>query len=388
MPIIAVDTDVLINIISTPVYERLLGFSSEYVEEPHPVTGKTIQGWKWDELPWPPIKVLSSYANAPTLLDPNVSGIDETYYQSGIGDDTDLLMVGINEILTSGVEIWAPHIHHGWFYIYEDEWYLFSDSFQTHSIPYQVVSGLRYMDLQYRPKPGIPIQVHSFYFDDDLKRYKKNIEFRQVVEFTVSGTSPEFTISGTVDAPRVWLNGEWDQEIGQEITLVSGELSTPEDLATLEELGVSNGEPSQEFATIFSPIEPTASVEIWSYLDPTAPIAWTTIDMTEDFDTYSGAYVVKLDRDMGIIKFGDSDGSEVGGRIPAAGSRIAIHYNVGIAIQYEPDQTTDFLDAFLANINPVESASSKGFVQVTTGASGPAKIVLTADLPYSVDPII
>jgi hypothetical protein len=368
-------TDIMFSIRSATIGERLIGSQSSYLNTPHVITGKTIQGWRWDELPWPKVANLDSYATAPTAWDPTTSGIAETDFQSGYGDGDDLLLVSVEERFTNDLDIWAPRINHGWYYVYNEEWFLYSDSYQAENFALQMSGGRRWMELKYPIKPGVPVRIKRYVYDSSVQRYRTDLEFRKKVEFTVSGLDPEFTISGQT----IYLNGEWNEEVGHSIVL-------PEDIFGQEEVGISNGNANQEFATIFSPIEVTSGIEVWSYLDPEQPIEWTVIPMSADFADYGwNDAVVKVDYDTGLLKFGNSDGSSAGGKIPPAGSHIVVHYFKGIAVLYEPVNTTNLLDAPSANINPVEAASNHGFVQITTSFSGPARIVLSADLPTGPD---
>jgi hypothetical protein len=109
---------------------------------------------------------LKSLECAPSIFDPSEAFLSSGDWQSGIGSNEDLTLSRINKIRTNDVETWIPKILHGSFYDYNEGHYLFSDDYIVQQFyTNQTVSGLQYVDLTHRLKPGIPIQVRRYYFN-------------------------------------------------------------------------------------------------------------------------------------------------------------------------------------------------------------------------------
>ena len=380
MPPVTITADVLFHVFSTN-QDVIIGQRSTFAETPHPGTGKKIEGWIWDKRTWPTQNELIAQSFAPSLWDPTSSGIDQDLLQSGFGDNNDLLLLDVEDVQVSGVEIWAPKINHGYFYSRDDEWFLYSDWYQTEYFTLaNTVSGVQFLDLQYDFKPTIPIQVRQYLFDKINGRHEVSLDFRRKVEFTVSGAeTPEFTVDTTFDPPRIFLDDIYNEPVGVPVT-VSGQL------LDLELLGVSDGTADQEFPLLFSPIDGSESVEVWTWSDvtdfPGLTTQWTTISGIEPF-TQGDNDEVKVDYDTGKIVFGDFDGSVGAGAIPTIGNFVGIHYTKGIAALYEPEHTRDYILSHTtdADVNPVASSTHRGFVQIAIEAADPSSITLTADLP-------
>lgn len=382
MATVNVSTDVQVTVSAILGSDLYVGSYSKFATEIHPITGKTIVGWQWDSASWPKAGSLDSYAVAPSIWDPDLSTLAETFFQSGIGDNNDLMVVGVenilngvqaNSVMQSSAEVWAPKLYHGKYFIYNEGWFLFSDSYQTET-EWTTVGGDQSHTLKYNPKPGAPIQVCTFVFDGDVQRYRIARDFRKKVAFT-GGTDPEFIINSESMPPTIRLNGTWEDVVGQELVLdIDGFLDPPEDIFLLEELGISNGNTNLEFSTFYSPHDQNIPTQIWTYLDPSRPTRWTVIPMIQDW-ALAPALECKVDPDTGLVKFGNG----VAGAIPPKGAHVVAYYGKGVAVLYEPENTTDYILATQANANPVE-AGYQGFVQVTTSFAGPARIVIDANL--------
>ncbi len=376
-----VQTDTLIHVFTIPL-GRIVGVTSIYADKEHPGSNKKVEGWKWDERYWPTTREFEATSIAPSIWDPEVSGFPETLFQSGYGDNEDLLLLSVGLIEESGFHTWAPKVNHGHFFIYDEEWYLYGDLFQAESFAKSlVVSGQQYLELDYSYKPTIPIQVRRYEFNSVLGRHMVNMDFRRKIEFTVSGTEPEFRVEETTSGPpTLWLNNEWHETVGEPIIL-SDTFANPDDIQALELIGISDGTENQQFRTTVSPIDPFEEVEVWSYFQPALARQWEVLSGIEKFVT-SGQQV-HIDYDYGVFSFGDwSTGSGVeAGLIPSAGERIVVHYTKGLVALYEPDISHNYILAKDANINPIASSTYRGFVHVTTEPSDPAQIVLEAELP-------
>jgi hypothetical protein len=386
MPAVVYDTDVLVHVIQS-LEDRTIGHDSPFSSEAHPGSNKLIEGWKWDLRHWPAEREFKGMENAPSLWDPSVSGLDTSSFQSGYGDNDDLLLLDVESFFTDTDEIWSPRINHGYFYIQEEERYLFSDDYQAEYFSSQdVISGMQYVDLTYRPKVGTPILVRQYEFDRVLGRFVVSLDARKKVAFSTSATGPEFITDTDYDPYRLWLDDDYSELVGTPITLVSG-IADPAVVSGLELVGYGDNTADQEFRTQFSPLDPLADIEVWGYIDPTMPRQWDVISGLDDF-TVSGLEV-KVDRDLGVLRFGDHDlATSTGAGIrPKKGERIIIYYTKGIAAFYEPEKTRDYLLAPTANVNPVVSAINRGFVLLSVAPDDPATVLLTAeDLPGTPNP--
>lgn len=372
------DTDTVLNVYQT-VEDNSIGHRSRYVDEVHPGTNKKIEGWKWNERTWATEGEFRATAHAPSIWDPTISGLDDEQWQSGYGDNKDLLLLGIEDVAVGDDHVWAPRVHHGYFYARNEEWYLYSDSYLTEYFNVSgVESGRQVLTLTRSYKPTIPIQVRSYKFDKQLARHTIYRDFRRKVEFSNDPDGPEFTIDTTTNPPKIILDGMYSQEIGQEIILSVSGTADPTDIYALEILGTSDGTDEQEFPFLYSPVDPSGLVQIWSWVDPNFPLECEIIDPLDDF--VSGVRQVKLDRDRGIVTFG-TVGETI---VPAGGYQIGAHYTVCPAVIYEPADTVDSILAYSsdADINPITSAISRGFVQLSTKSIDPATIELSSDLVF------
>lgn len=385
------DTDVISHVYHS-VLDRAIGQASRYTGTPHPGSGKKIEGWKWDQRTWPDVNEFRAVALAPSIWDPQASGIDEEHIQSGYGDNKDLLLLDVEEVALSGVDVWAPRLHHGYFYIRDEEWYLYSDSYLTEYFTATgVEAGQQTLQLSQPYKPTIPITVRNFEFNRVSARHEVNRSFRKKVEFSDDVTEPEFIVDTEFNPPVLRLNGEYTDVVGQSITLsVSGTADPPDnDVNNLDIVGISNGVGGQEFDLTFSPVDPTQDVEVWTWLDPSFPQQWNVIDPLDEFSV--SGFDVKVDKDRGTLAFGDHNPFTATGRgnIPSTGARVGAHYTTTIAAFYEPAGTRDDIltTSAAADVNPVAASTSRGFVQVTTESVDPASITLTSTLPQ-VNPFI
>jgi len=380
MTTVSVFTDTLIHTYNLSE-DRIVGLSSHYNTDIHPGSNKSIEGWKWDSRIWPTTREFEAVSYAPAIWDPILSDLVETQFQSGYGDSKDLLLLDVQKEEISGNHVWAPRVNHGWFYVFDEEWYLYSDTYQTQYFStLNTISGQQYLDLDYDFKPTIPIQVHRYEFKPALGRHFMRDQVRRKIEFTVSGNDSEFIVDTDYSPPRLWLDGELHEAVGAPLTLISG-IVDPSETANLELVGISDGSALQEYSVIYSPMDPFADLQVFTYSDPAQPTEWDIISGVEEFN--GSGLQVNVDHDRGTLRFGDYDQSDGtgDGMIPPIYSRIAIHYTKGLVALYEPDFGGDYITARTANVNPVASSTYRGFVHLLTKPSDPASIILTAELP-------
>jgi hypothetical protein len=378
-----IETNVLTHIYGTSK-ETGIGQSSNFVDTPHPGTNKKIEGWKWDQRYWPTIREFEASELVPSLWDPKTDKILEQQYQSGYGDNHDLLLLSIENKSVLNQHIWAPKINHGWFYTYDEEWYLFSDSFLTEYFTTTgIETGAQVLTLTHNYKPTIPIQVRRWKFDSLTGRYSVDKDFRKVTTFSSDPDGPEFIVNTSLQPPKLILDDDYTEVIGSPITLTSG-LADTTLVSGLELVGTSKEIADQEFYLDYSPIAPDANIEVWTWLNPSTPIAWSGITPATSF-TDGESYEVKIDKDRGSIKFGNFGIESLtgGGKIPPYGYKIGVHYTKGLAAMYEPIHSRDYLIPYnnTADTNPINTSTSTGFLYVTTESIEPAKITLTSTLP-------
>ena len=181
--------DTVLNVVHK-IENATIGHSSPYATIPHLGTNNNIDGWKWDKRYWPTEEELGSIALAPSIWDASTSRLAETYFQSGYGDNNDLLLLNVEHLSTSGIDKWAPKIHHGYYYSHDDEWYLYGDSYQTEVFQLDMaISGQQHLTLGYPNRPTDPISLNMYSFDPLTGRHSIDTAFRKVLEFTSSGTS-------------------------------------------------------------------------------------------------------------------------------------------------------------------------------------------------------
>jgi len=359
---------------------REVGTRSPYINEEHPGSNKKIEGWKWDKRTWPTTREFNAAAFAPTIWDPSLA-IEQDYFQSGYGSNADLLLLSIEDVQASGSHVWAPKIHHGHFYVYDEEWILFSDSYQQEYFTADhVISGQQYLDMKYDYKPGRPLQVRRYNFNTHLGRHFVEDDFRKKVEFTESGTDLEFKVDFDYSPPRIWLNGEYNTAIGGPVTTVSG-VPDAADILALELVGISDGTPEQQFYLNYSPVDPSQELELWVWKGAASTAEqWDLISGVAPF--VSSGLHAKIDRDHGILTFGDFDEvtGEGAGKIPGSGYLIGMHYTKSLTLNYEPFFGCNHILAKSADVNPVAGSTRQGFVQILTQSADPAIISLEAEL--------
>jgi hypothetical protein len=329
-----------------------IGTASVYYTQPHPGSGKKIQGWMWDRMQWVSPQSLKSFAFVPMFWDSSTSGLDSSYFQSGYGDGDDLKLLSLDynidipftetvsgaahySINPTGQEITAlvPTVNHGWYYIQDKRWYLYSDSYQAEVVSgSNTVSGYQVHTLKYSPKLATPIEVFNFIYNQKTQTYQKDIVFQKTIAFTNSGITPEFTLSGQV----VSLNGVYTTTIGI--------LGSP---LTYENLGTRNGNAGQTFHTNHSPLDKSVSPHLY---------VSTTSNGLIDLTAAIGSSII-VDYDLGTVQFITAD-SYIGGA-------IFLYYGVGFNIFYEPKNTTNTITATTASVNPALDGIGAGFIQVS-----------------------
>lgn len=396
-------TDTIIQVYSSAINGSGVGSLSRYTEIPNPGTNKFIEGFLWDFRNWPDDKELEAVSFAPSIWDPSKDFIAGEEFQSGIGDNNDLLLLSVDKTEAQNKEFWIPRVHHGYLYIEDKEWYLFSDDYQAQSFnKNQTYSGLQYIDLKYDPKPGIPIQVKRYKYDFATGQYDIDLNLRKKINFTgikvddveqstvtdedivilsnINTSKEEFIVSNHFgEPPRVLLNKNYSSVVGGPLTLSVSGVVTSGSLATLEVIGVGDNS-SSEFHSKYSPIDASGVVELYTWFDDTQVTKWTRIDGLAEFNSGS-IKQYKLDNSLGIFSFGTFEFTSSGnGLIPTAGMKIGVTYSKGLQVEYEPIDSRDYVLATTADVNPLHNATEKGFIKLATELIDAATIELSAEL--------
>jgi hypothetical protein len=397
------------------LYPTSLGSRSLWTTKNNPYTSNKIEGWKFDSRIWPDDNIENINAFVPSIWDPTISGITETYFQSGMGDGDDLRIAALQYILSSGLQttgtgnLWAPQIHHGYYYDYDEEGYLFSDDSMVVYPSYSgvlaglnssVTAGLNFVYLPEFPKVGSPLLARTFTWDEDNAKYSVYKEYRKKVNFTgrrqidysrletydtarnailfenIDNSEPEciisysgFAASGVM--PAVIFNKQCCEPIG---TITASGLPT---FTTLDSLGYAEGE-SQQLHFTYAPVDLTSPVRIFSWNQSTTSgitnyREWTPVPSGTNF---RGNQVL-LDGDLGTIQFGTTASGQ---NLPNVGDNVGAHYYPTVQIEFEPENTDDFILAPEANLNPIYRRTGRGFVYLSTRVSDSATVTLAADL--------
>jgi hypothetical protein len=356
-----------------------IGLNSIYVDKLHPQTEKKITPWKWDETLWNLPQDVKSQAYIASIFDAAESGINHSHSVNGIGDNDDLKLLEVKKEIIDDVEKWTPVINHGYYYVDNQERYLFADSRQAEIFRHDsIYSGLQYLELSQTPKYTTPITVNSYIWNKNLKRYEIAENFRKKLEFTgtlVSGeelqtinddylfvlenidtTKKEFLMNPNIDSGEyLYLNQSYTTWVGDN-SYFSGleflDLDT-----TYNESGV--------FHTQYSPVDSTSGLYIWVDSGTYTPEEWTMIDADTEF-TPGPAKEFKVDEVLGLIIFGNysdifTDGS---GLIPDTTWTIGGAYSKSLLVEYEVLNTDNLVDGNTANLNPLYNPSASGFVKV------------------------
>lgn len=390
--------DLKFIIYDTDANGELVGSFSKYTTAVHPGTGNLIEGWHWDDRTFPSDD--NDYSSVvPTIHNPVLSGIDNLNFQSGIGNPKDLEVLSIDNVLRSGItENWASVINHGYFYQNRTQGYLFSDAVRTEypSVSGVTVSGYSQTVLQEFPKNSAPIKARSWIWNPSTNQYSTDIEYQKKVYFTgerdsltaarkttydpskeqilwnnIDTTKEEFVVIYSGDnKPYVLFNDNIHRTIGTSVVVGS-------DLLHLELLGVSSGVEKQIFHTKYSPIDTTASIQLFTFPNTSTWTQWNVLRSGQF--THIGNQV-RLDPDLGIFIFGAAN---EGNAIPTSGHNIGVRYTTTAELLYEPQYTTDDITAFdkQANINPLVKVNNRGFIVLKNNEIAPANITLSVNLP-------
>lgn len=369
------------------------GFNSIYKTIVHPATGNKIQGFQFDKRNWTSKIEENLTGEEPVGWDPNSNNIKDKF-QSGIGDAEDLLVVKINETVDSA---WSPVLNHGFYYIKDKEYYLYSDESLYHRVnayskftsPLHGNVGGSYITLDFIPKAGVPILARSFQWDEDISSYKIDKSIFCSSSFTQKASDE--ILPTKVGDEYIWNNIQqetfecvlqddlkviFNKEAYSEVGTCVGDLVsyTTVDLDNTELVGTTNGVDNQEFHLKWAPIASDALVQILLDDGTGGPLIEAFIT-TEFTDTPSDPEVI-IDYDLGIIKFGTSALNN----IPATGLTVRAHYTKTFCVEYEPEFASDLAKNGFESTSPITKYSPNGFVFIKEQINIPSEVQLEADL--------
>ena len=358
-----------------------IGSYSKWTTEPLPSTGKLIEGWHWDERVWSEATIENAAMVLPQNFDAAASGIPYSYYQSGIGSGEDCKFIDIESVSTSGIDFsgiedtWIPRVNHGYYYKYNDQKYLFSDDSELLYLSNsETFSGLNLVTLDSVPKPGVPIVAKQIQWDRVNDEYIDTLSFDQKVDFTgirdISGVrqdtwdyNKDMLISANIDSslpefiasPSSGLDLIFNKQYSASVTEVIG----------------SGTGVYQKVHLSFAPVDTTKAITVTS---AAPPISWTVVEQGP-----LAGHQVLLDRDLGILSFGNPVGT--GGSFVPLGNEITASYYKTVRVEYEPQFSSDLASGAEADINPIYRRSPRGFLYLATTEESPASIELSAILP-------
>lgn len=371
-----------------------IGVKSRWGTEDFPGVGNDIDGWHFDERRWGGVLDENEAHFVPVLWDPSTIGVADNI-KTGIGDNNDLLVTSISLVEDDSDTVWRPRVLHGYYYAEDEEFYLYSDDGLIDYVTFSGVtaSGLgNSLQLSRTPKAGIPINVTGYEWDESTGAYLPNGPVRARTQFTgqfttsgellaqdgntifwenINISEKEWFLDATTSPPTAIFNQQIAEQIGGYHTTVSG--LTAAQVSRLDTVGISNGQESQFFHLKYSPIDTNSEVRFYSEFLDTDHRTYTTV---EDF-TFSGVDEVKIDYDLGIAEFG----TVASGGVPPYGSTLMATYFKTVGIEYEPEDTRDYIEDVDADLNSVRRFTGDGFVFLRNRALDVSKLELSAVLP-------
>lgn len=383
------DAQVAIYKTSTP--SNLTGFRSRFTTDPVKATGNTIKGFGFDDSFWRNATDDNDLTVLTNLWDPSLGDVP---IRSGIGDGADLALTEVALERFNNKDVWRPALNHGYYYDEEEERYLFSDDSLTvypangavvvNNIDV-TISGGNYLDLQFAPKPGIPILARGFKWDRSAYTYNvfesaiKKVEFTplqedlltlvggEIIWDNVNTSKKEFLLDYSSTLPRVIFN--------QEVSSLVGRYSvgnTPSEISAMETVGTFTDDEYQEHNLTFSPVDRTKTVQVLV----SGVSGFTEYSVVSGLQSGQQDQVV-IDYDLGLLKFGNA---EEGGQ-PETDAVIYAAYYKTLALEYEPDKSRDTVLQVPGDLNPIRHHKADGFVFVGQVPEEVSSLILSAELP-------
>lgn len=398
-------------------YPTAIGSLSPFTSELQPNTQNLITGFEWDNRTWSSETTDNILMTIPQNWDPTVSGVTVTNFQSGIGSNRDLEVFDIIEVPSSGLNrlgitnLWSPEVNHGYYYQFNEEDYLFSDDSQlsfgvfsgiVYGLPasgisssgtYTLAEGFSKIDIGSDPlKVGVPVRIDQYSWNELAGSYSVSRSIKKRVYFTGKRDPDSNALLETWDFDRdtvIW--DAVDRNVDEFIIVNSGtnyelilnknfteQVGSLTDLPNnLEVMGISTGDDAQQFHLAFAPIDRTSPLSVYSYLTTSGIITtWSGVSFEETIP--SGVHAVKVDYDLGILEFADTELAS-GALIPGIGHTISATYYKTVKAEYELENTENTVLATEVNINPIYRRSAQGFIYLKNESAEPTHITLKAE---------
>src|SRR3972149_11675714 len=129
------DLAIILTVFNRETDNISIGFLSDYTEGlGHPETGNRIEGFTWDNLRWPNPEILNNREVVPTSFDPPRTGISKKHWQAGVGSLHELAIQEFHRRRVDSRDRWVPVVKHGYFYIDNVQYFMFSDGAWTEYI--------------------------------------------------------------------------------------------------------------------------------------------------------------------------------------------------------------------------------------------------------------
>lgn len=359
-------------------------------------------GWRFDIKRWSSLFDMR-LPTLPNLSDFNLQGIKASeFYQSGVLDtNTEELKITSLQPKTINYESkWLPNLISGDYYRFNTKFHYYSNKSHVQYInTSDNIDNKNVLPLNFEPNLIYPITAAIYKRDQDgvANYYKKieqvyffsgtytnGIENRTIINNIINWNNvninkKEFIVdSSRQDQTILWFNKDYTKTFGIEPVNYS-------DLDLCKPLGSSNGSNYQVFYLQHFPVIPE-SFKLY-IADETSWQEWERADTWFDLINSPSVYNTPryfLDRDLGIIYFGD------GINRPKLGSYIYAKYTVTPRVEYEKESTKNFnIFPFDANTNVLSQYINQGFVCITHNQLYPSEITLSINkdlIPFSYDP--
>jgi len=366
-------------------------------------TDDMATGWRFDIKRWCSLFDLR-LPHLPRLADSSTQGLQESeYFKSGVGsiDSSDCCVRYISELFCDHERHWVPIVQSGHYFRYKTPYYLYSDDSRIQYIdPTETTSGRNYLLLDQEPGMITPILATSFIRHPTTRTPYHRTFIKQVQEFSgiyvggeeqetvtplgkilwdnVDLTKKEFIVDNTQEGKTILqFNRDYLRWVGVEPVVF-------QDLAAGELLGMSNGSSYQVHYLKNFPVMADDSFHLY-VADASSWEEWTRVDTWFELINSTAQKKYFIDRDLGIISFG----SAATGGIPPLGQYIIVVYVATIRVEYEPEEQSQQITAWLADISPVVQNINQGFVCITHDQLEVANIILEVDkpmIPFSNNP--
>lgn len=321
------------------------------------------QPFIWDKWHWNGTSKTDNIATIPMIYDPDVSFIKRNFWQSGIGDMDDCILLNILEKNIGDNINWYVSLNHGFYFIGKDQYYLYS----SNTIIDTVTTNLNISSKNYSfvfIKTDIngkyPISCTQYQrFNNKIKINNQAVHRGRFSGIVINNVEQPTNASSTLIYPKkindiLWNNVNnkyveflllpqentpliiFNQDIIQEVGDTSALSGTTEEVAGIIKAryeyigsGIGDGQDvgNQQLLTEFFPIDNTQDIKLYSIKAIYDPVSddnilevneWSKGEITatkiDGFDYSASGLSTReymIDHDLGIIYFAPSSPSGV-----------------------------------------------------------------------------